>query len=221
MRSVDPLLQGFRRFQARYFGRRDSIFEALRHGQKPATLVIGCCDSRVHPALLTGTEPGELFVVRNVANLVPPHDPDNAHASVAAALEFAVLSLGIERIIVLGHSGCGGIRALLTRCTAPGSALTRWLDIAIPARQFVERHHAHETESVRLNLCEKGGILVSLENLLSYPWVRERVEARTLALDGWYFDLQEGALWGYDGEARRFLPLVCPLPVRSAVSLPT
>lgn len=211
MQNADPLLEGFRRFQSRYFGEGGGLFDELRHGQKPGTLVIGCCDSRVHPATITGSEPGEIFIVRNVANLVPPNTPSMPHASVAAALEFAVLNLEVSRIVVMGHSGCGGIRALLARSTAPDSALTRWLSIAEPARRFVEQHHAHDAEPDQQRIAEKAGILVSLDNLLSYPWLAERVETGQLALDGWYFDMNEGALWGYDAGSRAFVPLVCPL----------
>lgn len=210
MRSVEPLLQGFRRFQSRYFGELD-LFDELRHGQRPSTLVIGCCDSRVHPATLTGSEPGELFIVRNVANLVPPCDETLTHASVAAALEFAVLSLKVERIIVFGHASCGGIRALMQRSADEASALKRWLDIAEPARRFVESSYDDVSEEERLRQCEKAAILVSINNLLSYPWLRECVEQGSLLLDGWYFDIHEGALWGFDPQQDRFVPLVCPI----------
>jgi carbonic anhydrase len=208
--DVDPLLQGFRRFQSEYFG-EDTPYRELAHGQQPGTLVIGCCDSRVHPPQLVGAAPGEVFVLRNVANLVPPYDPDSAHASVAASLEFAVLSLKVQRIVVLGHSGCGGIRALMQDDAPADSALARWLAIAAPARAFVVRHHAERDEAAQLTVCEKAAILVSIEHLLSYPWILEAVEAGRLRLDGWYFDMRDGALWGYDPKLRRFIPLVCPL----------
>lgn len=211
MHSIEPLLEGFRRFQAEYFAPDQHLFEQLRDGQHPTTLVIGCCDSRVHPATLTGSRPGEMFIVRNVANLVPPHAPDNPHASVAAALEFAVLNLNVERIIVMGHSGCGGIRALMQQSTTPGSALQRWLAIADPARRFVNIRHHDKDDRQRIRLAEEASILVSLDNLMTYPWLVERVQTGQLTLDGWYFDITEGALWGYDEAHHAFVPLVCPL----------
>lgn len=214
MNSVEPLLEGFRRFQQNYFSTEQNLYESLRHGQQPATLVIGCCDSRVHPPALMSSQPGEMFVVRNVANLVPPYDAANQHASVAAALEFAVLSLNVERIIVMGHAGCGGIRALMQRSTAVDSALSRWLDIAAPARDFVYRQHAGESEAQQIRRCEQASIMVSLNNLLSYPWIAERVDRGQLVLDGWYFDLHDGALWGYDAASKAFIALVCPLHSR-------
>ena len=209
--SIDHLLEGFKRFQHQHFGDDGGIFDTLRDGQHPSTLVIGCCDSRVHPPMLMDSAPGEVFTVRNVANLVPPNEPDNPHASVAAALEFAVLSLEVQHVIVLGHSSCGGIRALMQRSTLPDSALGRWLRIAEPARRFVCTHHAGVSQEKQLALAERAAVLVSLENLLSYPWVAERVQQCTLTLHGWYFDMHSGSLWGYDTDARQFLPLVCPL----------
>ncbi|GHD74747.1 carbonic anhydrase [Vogesella fluminis] len=211
MPLADPLLEGFRRFQQQYFSPENDLFAALRHGQRPVTLVIACCDSRVHPPALMGSQPGEMFVIRNVANLVPPHSPDNQHASVAAALEFAVLSLQVARIIVMGHAGCGGIRALMLRSTPQDSALTHWLNIAAPARELVYRHHAAEDEASRLRRCEQAGILVSLNNLLTYPWLADKVKAGEVTLDGWYFDLNDGTLWGLDAPSNQFIPLVCPL----------
>ena len=210
--AIDHLLEGFKRFQHHYFAGSGHVFERLREGQHPSTLVIGCCDSRVHPPMLMDTAPGEVFTVRNVANLVPPNRPDNPHASVAAALEFAVCNLQVEHVIVLGHSGCGGIRALMQRDYARDSALGQWLHLAEPARRFVCTHHADASAAEQLALAEKASVLVSLENLLSYPWLAERVARGTLELHGWYFDLHSGALWGYDTAARQFVPLVCPLP---------
>ena len=207
----DPLLSGFKRYQAQYFGDDDSLYRQLSAGQKPNTLVIGCCDSRVHPPALLGTEPGEMFVVRNVANLVPPYGGRSEYDSVAAALEFAVQVLQVKRVIVLGHKGCGGIRGLMDNSAPKGSALAKWLDIADSAksaalsafRQFPERN-AYE-------MCEQIAILVSLNNLLSYPWLAEKVARQEVQLDGWYFDMQTGSLLGYDADQQAFAPLVAPL----------
>lgn len=207
----DPLLQGFRRFQAEYFSADSELFVQLQQGQHPVSLVIACCDSRVHPPALMGSQLGEMFVIRNVANLVPPYSADNPHASVAAALEFAVLTLQVQRIIVMGHAGCGGIRALMTGRTPVDSALNRWLNIAAPARDAVLRYHAAASEAERLRQCEQASILVSLEHLLSYPWLAERVRSGQIVLDGWYFDLHDGTLWGFDTRTGQFVPLVCPL----------
>lgn len=206
-----PLLDGFRRFQLKYFGDGQTVYEQLREGQKPATMVIGCCDSRVHPPMLFDAKPGELFTLRNVANLVPPHRPDNPHASVAAALEFGVLVLQVQHVVVLGHSGCGGIRALLQQQGQPGTALGQWLDLAAPVRRFVCTHHAGADAWQQQQLAEKAAILVSLDNLMTYPWLMERVRQGHLSLHGWHFNLHTGALKGYDPQLQCFAPLVPPL----------
>ena len=217
MPSIEQFLYGFRRFQQHYYLDNDTLFANLKHGQHPSTLVVGCCDSRVDPLMLTGSEPGELFIVRNVANLVPPCEDDSHYHGVSAALEFAVISLQVERIIVLGHAGCGGIRALMQGVTHEdqhGGFLAKWLSIAEPAREFVLARHADLVPAAQLAMAERMSILVSLDNLLSFPWVRNRVDAGKLQLLGWYFDIQEGALYGFDTTSRRFLPLVCPLDAK-------
>lgn len=217
--SVEPLLQGFRRFQRQHFGNDHALYESLREGQHPGTLVIGCCDSRVHPPMLFDTVPGEIFTVRNVANLVPPNRPDNPHASVAAALEFAVLVLQVQHVIVLGHSGCGGIRALLQQNHAVDSALGQWLNLAAPARRFVCTHHSHAVTAQQQHLAEKAAILISLDNLRTYSWLAERERKGQTGVHGWYFDLHAGALWGYEPATRQFVPLVPPLPCNGATRL--
>lgn len=214
MPSIEHFLSGFRRFQQHYYLDNDSLFTDLKRGQHPSTLLVGCCDSRVDPLMLTGCEPGELFIVRNVANLVPPCQEDSHYHGVSAALEYAVISLQVERIIVLGHASCGGIRALMEGITdhqEDGGFLAKWLSIADPAREFVLVHHANDNVATQLAVAERVSILVSLDNLMSFPWVRNRVETGKLQLLGWYFDIQEGALYGFDAHSKRFTPLVCPL----------
>ncbi|MFO1235384.1 MAG: carbonic anhydrase, partial [Rivihabitans pingtungensis] len=127
---------------------------------------------------------------------------------------YAVISLQVERIIVLGHASCGGIRALMEGITdhqEDGGFLAKWLSIADPAREFVLAHHANDNVATQLAVAERVSILVSLDNLMSFPWVRNRVETGKLQLLGWYFDIQEGALYGFDAHSKRFTPLVCPL----------
>ncbi len=219
MQTIQRFLAGFRRFQENYFGQESELFDELKHGQSPSTLIIGCSDSRVDPVMLTGCEPGELFVVRNVANLVPPCEDqeNNTHHSVSAALEFAVLSLKVERIIVLGHACCGGIQKLMeSKNTKPAGYLDKWLSIAAPVREHVLEHYQDCDAASQLAIAERSSILVSLDNLLTYPWLRERVEAGNLTLHGWYFDIRDGALHGYDLATRQFMPLVCPLERRQA-----
>ena len=211
MPDISAFVSGFLKFQAEHFG-EDGLFETLRHGQNPSTLLIGCCDARVDPALLTGCKPGDIFSVRNVANLVPPCTPD-APPGVSSAIEFAICGLGVERIIVLGHARCGGIRYLMDPqpLTDETDFLGRWMQIAEPARTRVLHELAHKSPEERLRALELASILLSLDNLMSYPWLRRRVEAGGLTLHGWYFDIAEGALLAYSARRQQFLPVVCPL----------
>lgn len=211
MRDLEKFIAGFSRFQENYC-REDGLFQQLRESQHPSTLLIGCCDSRVDPALLTGSDPGELFVVRNIANIVPTCTPE-APPGVSSAIEFAVCSLQVERVIVLGHSRCGGIRALMDDVVVDAETdfVSRWMRFAARAKAQVRRELAHKTPQQQRRACEMANILCSLDNLLSYPWLRRRVEAQQLSLHGWYFDLEEGALLAYSPRQQAFLPLVCPL----------
>ena len=159
-----------------------------------------------------GSAPGDLFVVRNIANLVPPCTPD-APPGVSSAIEFAVCGLQVERIIVLGHARCGGIRALLhpQALSTETNFVGRWMAIASPVKQTVLEQLAHKSEEERQKACELSSILASMDNLLSYPWIKPRVEAGLLKLHGWYFDIETGALMAYSPRQHAFLPLVCPL----------
>lgn len=216
MQDIEKFVRGFSRFQQQYLT-ESAIFDTLRKGQNPGTLVIGCCDSRVDPALLTGSDPGDLFVVRNIANLVPPCAPD-APPGVTSAIEFAVCGLEVARVIVLGHARCGGIRALMSprRLAEETNFVGRWMSIADPVRQRVLRELPHKSDDEQRKACEMASILHSLDNLMTYPWLKRRVEAGNLMLHGWYFDIDTGALLAYSPRQQEFLPLVCPLEQASA-----
>lgn len=215
MEAIEKFLRGFSRFQQQYFSDSQTLYDSLRAGQRPATLLIGCCDSRVDPMLLTGSEPGDLFVVRNIANLVPPCTPD-APPGVSSAIEFAICNLEVARVIVLGHARCGGIRALMgpRQKLADTDFVGRWMKIAEPVANQVKRDLAHRSEEHQHKACELASILHSLDNLLTYPWLKERVEKGLVKLHGWYFDIESGALMAYSARQQQFLPLVCPLERR-------
>jgi carbonic anhydrase len=209
--DIKEFLAGFERFKERYFADEDSIFTQLRQGQNPRALVISCCDSRADPGMLLGAGPGDIFVVRNVANLVPPYRDGAEMPGIRADIEFAVKGLNVEHIIILGHSSCGGIRALMDGegvTTHNFEFIGTWVNIARAARERVVRELAGESAAVQTRACEQGAIALSLGNLLSFPWIRERVQAGTLALHGWYFDIDAGDLLGYSAETSRFVPLV-------------
>jgi carbonic anhydrase len=209
--DIAEFVTGFGKFQEKYFAGDDSIFVRLRQGQSPSTLVISCCDSRADPGMLLGAGPGDIFVVRNVANLVPPYRNGAEMPGIRADIEFAVKSLQVEHIIILGHSSCGGIRALLD-----GEGLTEhnfefigsWVAIAGEAREKVKRELAGASDAVQATACGQAAIEISLRNLMTFPWIRERVDAGLTSLHGWYFDIDAGQLLGYDYELGRFAPLV-------------
>jgi carbonic anhydrase len=208
--DIATFLAGFERFQEKYFAGDGSLFARLRQGQSPSALVISCCDSRADPGMLMGAGPGDIFVVRNVANLVPPYRNGAEMPGIRADIEFAVKSLNVEHIIILGHSGCGGIRALMDGEGITGSQyefIGAWVSIARAARERVLQDLAGESRAVQTKACEQGAIALSLENLVSFPWIRERVEAGSLALHGWYFDIDAGELLVYSAKTSTFAPL--------------
>ena len=208
MKNVNDLVAGFRRFQSNYYGERRELFERLaRQGQSPKVMVVACCDSRVDPAIVTDCDPGDLFVVRNVANLVPPYEEGGGYHGTSAALEFAVRCLHVEHVIVMGHARCGGIRALLGDIRFEDSAgqfIAPWMSIAEQARREVAKTHTGDDAEARAAACEQAAVRVSLANLMSFPFVRDAVAAGRLQLHGWYFDLDGGELLGCDPGSGRF-----------------
>ncbi len=189
---MDKLLAGYRQFRETYFRENQGFIKDLMDkGQKPKVLMIACSDSRIDPSLKFGVEPGEMFIVRNVANLVPPFDPDGHAHGTSAALEFAVRSLAIEHVIVMGHARCGGIGALMNAPQA-GDFIAAWMSIAAPAREKAMK--AEKEPVARQRCCEQEAVRLSLRNLLTFPWVKEAVDAGNLLTHGWYFDLEVGRL---------------------------
>lgn len=212
MRDVSKFLTGFKRFQQSYLGEQHDLFSQLiQQGQHPRALMIACCDSRCDPALLTDCDPGDMFVVRNVANLVPPHVQATYFAATTSAIAFAVHNLEVEHIIVMGHAQCGGIRALMEHKTPTCNEeelIAKWLGIAEDARQQVLHEFQDKPMQILTHACEQSAILVSLENLMSYPWISSRVYQGKLALHGWYFDMQTGELYEYRPESGAFEVIV-------------
>jgi len=190
---MHELLAGYRRFRRTGWIDQRANFEALAtEGQSPQALIVAYIDSRVDPAMIFDAPPGQLLTIRNVANLVPPYQPDEAFHGTSAALEFGVRVLEVPQIVVLGHGGCGGVRALLEGAppTAP-EFIGRWMQIAGPAR--VQAMDAESTEDPQLR-CEHEVVKVSLENLLTFPWIAERVAAGRLRLHGAWFAIRTGEL---------------------------
>lgn len=191
---IQRLIDGFKAFREEYYGRRPDFFQRLvEQGQSPDVMLIACSDSRVSPSIITKAEPGELFVVRNVANLVPPFQPGSSYHGTGAAIEFAVRDLKVQDIIVLGHSYCGGIRRL---CDNHDEIKDRhFLDSWMSIIQVADKDEIQGEE--RLRYVEREAVKISLNNLLTFPWLRDRVDFGDLKLHGWLFDLEAGKLLSY------------------------
>ncbi len=190
-------MDGYDRFLRGYWDQHKERYATLaRDGQSPSSLVIACSDSRVSPELIFDASPGDMFVIRNVSNLVPPYAPDTGNHGTSAALEFGVTVLNVARVVVLGHSLCGGIRALVRGPRAEdGDFISSWMAIAKTARARVcDSPEAPSDFDALCDLCERESIRVSLGNLLTFPWIKSRVEAGTLKLAGLHFNVQSGAI---------------------------
>src|SRR5579871_831090 len=200
------LIDGYRTFAAQRLPTEQSRYRELsERGQSPDVMVIGCCDSRVSPEVIFDVGPGELFVVRNVANLVPVYQPDQGAHGVSAALEFAVNALHVKHVVVLGHAQCGGIRAFINKSEplSPGDFIGRWMAMFIKPGEIVEQR-AHETMQDFVVRIEKAAVFRSLENLMTFPFVRARVESGELQLHGAYFGVAEGTLFILDKATKEF-----------------
>jgi carbonic anhydrase len=209
MSSFDDLLAGYRRFRNDGWKAQRDRWSDLAEGQSPDTLVIACSDSRVDPAQIFDVAPGTIFVVRNVANLVPPYEPDASRHGVSAALEFAVTQLKVPEIIVLGHEFCGGCKAALTQVfagKAPGEGgfVGHWVDMLDEARAHVVAHHGEGDDAQRI--MEREAVKVSLANLRTFPFVTAAEAAGTLTLRGAWFGIREGQLQLLDETGGAFKP---------------
>ncbi|HEY4144746.1 carbonic anhydrase [Pinirhizobacter sp.] len=204
---MQKLFDGYARFRSTQWPERRKTFEGLAdEGQNPQTMVIACSDSRVDPTMIFDAEPGELFILRNVANLVPPYEPDTAFHATSAALEYAVRVLEVKDLIVMGHAMCGGIRVLLDGPPAQGGDfLVPWMRIAESAKFRVL---ARAPEDVHTE-CEYETVKLSLGNLMTFPWLAERVESGALKLTGMSFDIRSGQLLMLQGDGT-FAPVQTP-----------
>jgi carbonic anhydrase len=212
--AINRLISGYQHFKSQYFGKEGTVFKDLSDkGQNPKVMVISCSDSRVDPSIILQSSPGELFVVRNVANLIPPCEENTGYHGTSAALEFAVLTLKVEHIIMLGHSRCGGIQALLKE---PGGFkqshdhqgfIHSWMHIADESRAYVLKNFHHCSLEDQARHCEERSLETSLQNLKTFPWIKERVDQGFLKLHAWHFDLESGTLQCFDEESKEFKAL--------------
>lgn len=188
-KSFSKLLQGYHSFRKKYASGDQSVMQYLsNNGQQPKIMVVACCDSRVDPALILQCEPGDLFVVRNVANIVPPYEKDEAHHGTSAALEFGIRILKVEHLILLGHSQCGGIQALLNSDeTHNDDFIQDWVSLI-----KTDKHQHEDADEYA-----KKALNQSYQNCLTFPWIKSKIEQKKLNIHLWFFDIKAGQIFTY------------------------
>lgn len=201
------LLTGYRKFMnGRYVDERERYHDLATDGQSPTTMIIACCDSRAAPETIFDSGPGELFVLRNVGNLVPPFEPDGGQHGTSAGIEFAVQILGVDNIVVLGHGRCGGIHAALhptTTPVGPGDFIGKWLELLKPVtEQFGDNKLL--TAGEQQTMMERISVRNSIHNLRSFPYVSSLESEKKLGIHGAWFDIKTGELWVMDGQSEEF-----------------
>jgi carbonic anhydrase len=203
---MQKLIQGIHKFQAETFRPLQGLFEQLAHGQSPETLFITCSDSRIDPNLLTRSQPGDLFILRNAGNIVPPHGA--ANGGEAATIEFAVAALGVKDVIVCGHSHCGAMKGLLDPgAVAALPAVAGWLAHAETTRRIVRQNYRDLDPDRLLTLTVEENVLVQLENIRTLPAVAARLRKGDLHLHGWVYKIETGEVFAYDPGPGQFVPL--------------
>jgi len=210
MADFATLITGYHRFRDREWQEERDRWSELAEGQSPKVMVIACSDSRVDPATIFDARPGEMFVVRNVGNLVPPFEPDQNYHGVSAALEFAITQLEVDELVVMGHGSCGGCAAALTgqfdeAGHGHGHFIAHWIEMLADAREKIRAAHPVLDRQAFLEM-ELEGVRLSLRNLMGFPWVRERVESGRLTLHGAYFAIADGILHVLDEATGEFAP---------------
>ena len=210
MADFATLIDGYRRFRDREWQEERDRWSELAEGQSPKVMVIACSDSRVDPATIFDARPGEMFVVRNIGNLVPPFEPDQNYHGVSAALEFAVTQLEVDELVVMGHGFCGGCAAALTgqfddAAHGQGHFIAHWIEMLADAREKIRAAHPTLDRQAFLEM-ELEGVRLSLRNLMGFPWIRERVESGRLTLHGTYFAIIDGVLHVLDEATGEFAP---------------
>lgn len=212
MAENDPLIAGYRRFRSGAYNAQRARYDSLLEGQSPKTMVIACSDSRVDPSQIFDVGPGEIFVVRNVANLVPPFETGGGRHGVSAALEFAVTQLEVAEILVMGHGRCGGVKAALNRTfdgapAGAGGFIAHWIDLLDDARDRILVAHDGRTDRTVERALELESVKVSLANLRTFPCIADREAAGKIKLRGAYFAISDGVLYLLNEEETAFEPV--------------
>lgn len=193
------LLNGYQDFRNQYAEGNTSIMKSLSYGQQPKVMIVGCCDSRVDPALILQCDPGDLFITRNVANIIPPFEKDEHYHGTSAALEFAIRYLKVEHLILLGHSQCGGINALISEESLGDDFITKWVSVLKKSGPL----------PTTVDECAKRSLHQSYQHCLTFPWIKERVEQGELMIHTWFFEIESGQIYtSQPGESdENFTPL--------------
>jgi carbonic anhydrase len=198
-KSFLKIVEGYQLFRKKYALGDQSVMQYLSHyGQQPQTMIVACCDSRVDPALILQCDPGDLFVVRNVANIIPPYEKDEAHHGTSAALEFGICVLKVKHLILLGHSECGGIQKLLSNNdTTADDFITTWVSL-------IKTPHSHSEDP---NEYAKLALNLSHQNCLTFPWINDKVKQKELTIHLWFFDIKTGQIFNYSAAKKQYLSL--------------
>lgn len=192
------MLDGYQQFREKYADGDQSVMKYLSYyGQSPTTMVVACCDSRVDPALILQCDPGDLFVVRNVANIVPPYEIDESRHGTSAALEFGINFLKVKHLILLGHSQCGGIQALLSGTEANNDFITNW--VSVVKTPECQKYDADDYAKIALQQ--------SYQNCLSFPWIKEKIAADEMLIHLWFFDIKTGEIFTHSQDSNSYQPL--------------
>ena len=214
---MQRLIDGIHQFQRDHFRPLQGLFEQLSHGQSPETLFITCSDSRIDPNLITRSRPGDLFILRNAGNIVPPHGA--ANGGEAATIEYAVAALGVRDVIVCGHSHCGAMKGLLEpEQLASVPAVAAWLGHAESTRRIISENYGHLAGNARLTATVEENVLVQLENLRTLPAVASRLKRGDLHLHGWVYKIETGEVFAFDAAAGQFSPVAAYAEATAALS---
>lgn len=199
-KSLNKILKGYKSFRDKYAHGDTSVMQYLsKYGQKPEMMVIACCDARVDPALILQCDPGDLFIVRNVANIVPPYEKDEAHHGTSAALEFGVSFLKVKHLVLLGHSQCGGIKALLNKCDSnKNDFITNWVSLI----------KTEDSDQLNADEYAKLALKKSYQNCMTFPWIKEKVINKELIVHLWFFDIKTGQIFAHSDVSNIYEPLV-------------
>lgn len=212
MTEVSKLISGFRVFKSTtYVQKKDIIHHLLQQGQKPSTLVISCCDLRISPSEIFATSPGELYVINNIGGLVPKYDTTGTHG-ILSAIEYAVQDLEVENIIILGHAKCDGIKMLISdqainhnKNLSP--SMHAWLDVAKDAKDAVQKELADKTIEEQQESCEYESLVISLKNLINYPYIKKRLSQKKINVCAWHFNIESGSIMTFDPNSGFFEPV--------------